>query len=108
MRAVSNTSPIYNLAAIDQLHLLRDQFERVFIPTAVQEELLPIGDRPEGEILAPHESVQSECVPIRVPCQSECQVPRSAAIGQRPLAISGEADSIFYPAKRLSTLFSSM
>ena len=37
MRAVSNTSPIYNLAAIDQLHLLRDPFERVFIPTAEEE-----------------------------------------------------------------------
>ncbi len=52
MRAVSNTSPIYNLAAIDQLHLLRDQFERIFIPTAVRGELLPISDHPEGEVIA--------------------------------------------------------
>ncbi len=51
MLAVSNTSPIYNLAAIDQLHLLRDQFERIFIPTAVRDELRPIRERPEGAVI---------------------------------------------------------
>jgi len=29
MRAVSNTSPLFNLAAIDQLHLLRQTFTEV-------------------------------------------------------------------------------
>ncbi len=52
MRVVSNTSPICNLAAIDQLHLLRDQFDRVLIPNAVHDELLPISNRPEWGAIA--------------------------------------------------------
>ncbi len=51
MRVVSNTSPIYNLAAIGQLHLLRDQFEQVLIPTAVHEELFRISDPAEGKAI---------------------------------------------------------
>ncbi len=42
MPAVSNTSPLFNLAAIGQLHLLREQFEEVFIPNEVLDELRPI------------------------------------------------------------------
>jgi hypothetical protein len=39
MRAVSNTSPISNLAAIGRLDLLKAQFGEVWIPEAVAEEL---------------------------------------------------------------------
>jgi len=39
MRAVSNTSPISNLAFIERLELLRMQFSEVWIPKAVQREL---------------------------------------------------------------------
>jgi len=39
MRAVSNTSPILNLAIIGRLSLLKEQFETVFIPPAVKKEL---------------------------------------------------------------------
>jgi len=39
MRVVSNTSPILNLAIIDQLALLHDQFGEVWIPAAVLSEL---------------------------------------------------------------------
>lgn len=39
MRAVSNTSPISNLSFIGRLGLLREQFEEVWIPAAVEEEL---------------------------------------------------------------------
>ena len=39
MRVVSNTSPILNLAIIDQLDLLPQQFDQVSIPPAVVEEL---------------------------------------------------------------------
>jgi len=39
MPVVSNTSPILNLAIIDHLHLLREQFDTVLIPEAVLEEL---------------------------------------------------------------------
>ena len=40
MPAVSNTSPISNLASISRLDLLRKQFSELFIPEAVQTELL--------------------------------------------------------------------
>lgn len=46
MRAVSNTSPLLNLAIIDQLDLIRRQFERVAIPRAVLTELRIDDDRP--------------------------------------------------------------
>jgi len=39
MPVVSNTSPVLNLAIIDQLSLLREQFGTIIIPTAVREEL---------------------------------------------------------------------
>ncbi len=38
MPMVSNTSPILNLAAIDQLHLLQQQFEQLIIPPTVLSE----------------------------------------------------------------------
>lgn len=39
MRAVTNTSPISNLAAIGRLRLLRSQFSEIWIPAAVSREL---------------------------------------------------------------------
>ena len=39
MPVVSNTSPLLNLAIIDQLDLLRQQFGEILIPKAVLEEL---------------------------------------------------------------------
>jgi len=39
MPVVSNTSPLLNLAIIDQLNLLPQQFDQVYIPIAVVEEL---------------------------------------------------------------------
>lgn len=39
MRAVSNTTPLRYLIAIGQEHLLGKLFEKVFVPSAVQEEL---------------------------------------------------------------------
>ena len=39
MRAVSNTSPISNLASIGRLDLLKAQFQSLWIPTAVSQEL---------------------------------------------------------------------
>src|SRR3989442_2563005 len=44
MLAVSNTSPISNLAFIGRLNLLREQFGDVWIPGAVETELLNIPD----------------------------------------------------------------
>jgi predicted nucleic acid-binding protein len=39
MRAVSNTSPISNLAAIGRLWLLKSQFSEIWTPAAVSQEL---------------------------------------------------------------------
>jgi len=40
---VSNTSPISNLAVIDQLELLKARYGRILIPKAVSEELSRLG-----------------------------------------------------------------
>ncbi len=47
MLAASNTSPLLNLSIIDRLDLLRYQFEKVVIPSAVLEELMPGKDYPD-------------------------------------------------------------
>ena len=39
MRAVSNTSPLSNLAVIGRLDLLRSQLSEIWIPDSVLEEL---------------------------------------------------------------------
>jgi predicted nucleic acid-binding protein len=49
MRAVSNTSPISNLAIIGQLSLLKIQFSEILIPSAVLHEL---NDHPDSLALA--------------------------------------------------------
>ncbi len=36
---ISNTSPLLNLAAVDELTVLRSQFEDVVVPQAVVDEL---------------------------------------------------------------------
>ena len=40
MKAVSNTTPLRYLIAIEQEHLLGQLFDKVFVPVAVQEELI--------------------------------------------------------------------
>jgi predicted nucleic acid-binding protein len=44
MLAVSNTSPIFNLACIGRLHLLQAQFGEIWIPSAVETELADVPD----------------------------------------------------------------
>jgi len=39
MRAVSNTSPLSNLAVIGRLSLLKSQFSEIWVPPAVVQEL---------------------------------------------------------------------
>jgi predicted nucleic acid-binding protein len=47
MIAVSNTTPLRYLIAIDQAHLLERLFDKVFVPTAVQQELTEAGTPPK-------------------------------------------------------------
>lgn len=47
----SNTSPIYNLARIGRLHLLREQFSDLYIPVAVETELRNIPDSEAREMV---------------------------------------------------------
>ncbi|MFH0995529.1 MAG: DUF3368 domain-containing protein [Pseudomonadota bacterium] len=49
MRIVSNTSPIWNLASIERLDLLHDQFEEVLIPKDVLAELQLGSGHPETD-----------------------------------------------------------
>lgn len=51
MPTVSNTSPLLNLAIIDQLTLLRDQFGEIWIPPAVLEELRIDEDLPGSSVV---------------------------------------------------------
>lgn len=51
MPVVSNTSPILNLAIIEQLSLLRDQFGEIWIPAAVVEELRVGEDLPGSQVV---------------------------------------------------------
>jgi predicted nucleic acid-binding protein len=46
MPAVSNTSPVFNLAAIGHLALLKQQFGQIMIPPAVKAELEPVAHLP--------------------------------------------------------------
>ena len=46
MVVASNTSPIMNLAAVDQLVLLQQLYAKVIIPQAVYEELVIGGEQP--------------------------------------------------------------
>jgi uncharacterized protein len=49
MPVVSNTSPILNLAIVDRLSLLREQFGEIYIPSAVLEELRVEEDLPGSQ-----------------------------------------------------------
>ncbi|HSS48261.1 MAG TPA: DUF3368 domain-containing protein [Thermoanaerobaculia bacterium] len=46
MPVVSNTSPLFNLAAIGKLSLLRQAFAEILIPEAVLDELEPVREYP--------------------------------------------------------------
>ena len=50
MIVVSDTSPIHNLAAVEQLDLLRQLYDRVAIPSAVYQELLAAGETDPGAL----------------------------------------------------------
>ncbi len=49
MPAVSDTSPISNLAVIDRLTLLSNEFRKVYIPPAVADELSALS-HPEARL----------------------------------------------------------
>jgi uncharacterized protein len=63
MRAVSDTSPLFNLAAIDQLHLLRQTFDEIFIPDAVVQELEPVREHPG--VRAIHQAISARWIVVR-------------------------------------------
>ena len=63
MRAVSNTSPLFNLAAIDQLHLLRQSFDEILIPEAVLHELEPVREHPG--VQAVHQAIAQRWIAVR-------------------------------------------
>lgn len=52
MRAVSNTSPICNLAIIGRLGLLKERYGQILIPPAVQRELAALSHLPAKAAIA--------------------------------------------------------
>ena len=86
MPIVSNTSPILNLALIDELQLLRQQFGEVVIPEGVLEELRVDDDLPGTHAIC--KAIEEEWIQV-------CE------LNQKPLAKSlqreldtGEAEAI--------------
>lgn len=63
MRAVSDTSPLFNLAAIDQLHLLRRSFDEILIPEAVLDELAPVREHPGVQAI--HQAITERWILVR-------------------------------------------
>jgi hypothetical protein len=63
MPVVSNTSPILNLAIVDQLELLRGQFGEILIPNAVLEELKVDEERPGSQVI--REAISSGLIQIQ-------------------------------------------
>jgi hypothetical protein len=60
---VSNTSPILNLAIVDQLELLRRQFGEILIPSSVLEELRSDEERPGSQVI--REAISSGLIQIQ-------------------------------------------
>lgn len=68
MRAVSNTSPISNLAIIGKLALLQAQFSEIWIPNAVVQEL---NEHPDARALAAiHAAISDKWIQPVIPPQS--------------------------------------
>ncbi|MBW4516641.1 MAG: DUF3368 domain-containing protein [Timaviella obliquedivisa GSE-PSE-MK23-08B] len=63
MPVVSNTSPILNLAIVDQLELLRRQFGEILIPSSVLEELRSDEERPGSQVI--REAISSGLIQIQ-------------------------------------------
>lgn len=92
MPVASNTSPIFNLAMIGQLHLLREQFEEVLAPEAVDSELEPVSHLPE--LAAYHDALRDQWLRV-VPIENHQLV--------RTLRLSldhGEAEAITLALER--------
>ena len=68
MLAVSNTSPISNLASIGRLELLKSQFSALWIPDAVAEELAAHPD-PIAQV-AIQNAIQAKWIQIGTPRSS--------------------------------------
>ena len=62
MLAVSNTSPIANLACIGRLQFLHEQFGEVWIPPAVERELANV---PDGAVRKAIDAIKPEIDNLR-------------------------------------------
>jgi uncharacterized protein len=61
MPVVSNTSPILNLAIINQLVLLHQQFGEILVPNAVLDELKVSEERPGSQTIREVNSNHTAC-----------------------------------------------
>lgn len=63
MLVVSNTSPLLNLAIIEHLFLVREQFAEIIIPTEVKKELRINENLPGSQILK--EAIETDWIKVR-------------------------------------------
>ena len=107
MTVVSDTSPIHNPAAVGQLDLLRQLYDRVAIPRAVYQELLVAGEIDPGALAVqtldwievrsisnPAQLRESGCVGEAAPkehhsCQGDCPIESERPQCGRSPGISG-------------------
>ncbi|MEE4358349.1 MAG: DUF3368 domain-containing protein [Desulfococcaceae bacterium] len=101
MIIVSNTSPIINLAAIRQMDLLKQLYEKIIIPQAVFEEIAVIGAGQAGsEEVKTSDWIETRQVNNRFPAdslQSELDAGEAEAIA---LALEIKADMILMDERR--------
>ena len=93
MIVVSNTSPIVNLAAVDQLHLLKQIYGRLLIPRAVYREIAVVGSGLPGAAEGESEEwIETRAVKdnsLVVALSAELDAGEAEAIA---LAVQGNAD----------------
>lgn len=81
MPIVSNTSPILNLAVVNQLHLLKQQFDELFIPKAVLDELKIHEERPGSQAI--REAIASGWIRVQIITNEPLAQLSKANIGSR-------------------------
>jgi len=89
MKAVSNTTPLRYLIAIEQEHLLGQLFEKVFVPVAVHEELT---DAKTPEVVRRRVLALPEWLEVRIVEQTRADVfPVTLHRGEREAILLAEA-----------------
>jgi|ERR1051325_3296549 predicted nucleic acid-binding protein len=101
MRAVSNTSPLSNLAIIDRLDLLRQRYGVVFVPPAVSNELSRLSNSAAQVRLA--NATSEGWLKVEMPAIAPPKLPFPLDLGETEavtLPLSMKADVLLIDEKR--------